>query len=92
LWFFYVGDQPSSFHIEILVGFDDDVVVFANVKFINYGFENINKNPVLTVEYFEIVDALQLQPVKSWDENCSKVGCIAVYCGKVRLIDNVVFN
>jgi len=54
--------------------------------------ETINKNVDLTVEYFEIVDDRHLQPVKSWDENCTKVGCIAVFCGKVRLIDNVVFN
>ena len=53
--------------------------------------ETINKNSFLTVEYFEIVDELQLQPVKSWEEECTKVGCIAVFCGKVRLIDNVVF-
>ena len=53
--------------------------------------ETINKNSFLTVEYFEIVDELQLQPVKSWNDKCTKVGCIAVFCGKVRLIDNVVF-
>jgi len=52
----------------------------------------VNKNPFLNVEYFEIVDDEQLQPVKSWDENSTKVGCIAVYCGKIRLIDNIVFN
>jgi pantoate--beta-alanine ligase len=57
----------------------------------NWVIETINKNQFLTVEYFEIVDELQLQPVKSWDEECTKVGCIAVFCGKVRLIDNVVF-
>lgn len=54
--------------------------------------ENINKNPYLTVEYFEIVEDIQLQPVNNWDEKNTKVGCVAVYCGKVRLIDNVVFN
>ncbi len=58
----------------------------------NWVIETINKNPFLTVEYFEIVDSRQLQPVKNWDENCTKVGCVAVFCGKVRLIDNVVFN
>ena len=52
----------------------------------------INKNPYLDVEYFEIVDDKQLQPVKSWKHKGTKVGCIAVFCGKIRLIDNVVFN
>ena len=54
--------------------------------------KTINKNPYLTVEYVEIVESRQLQPVKSWDENGDKVCCVAVFCGKVRLIDNVVFN
>lgn len=53
--------------------------------------ETINKNPFLDVEYFEIVDDEQLQPVKSWDEKSTKVGCVAVFCGKIRLIDNIVF-
>nr|WP_321354344.1 pantoate--beta-alanine ligase [uncultured Draconibacterium sp.] len=53
--------------------------------------ETINKNPFLDVEYFEIVDDAQLQPVKNWDEDSTKVGCVAVYCGKIRLIDNIVF-
>ncbi len=54
--------------------------------------ETINKNPFLTVEYFELVDDEQLQPVKNWAENNTKVGCVAAFCGKIRLIDNVVFN
>ena len=54
--------------------------------------QKINQNPLLDVEYFEIVDDERLQPVKNWNEQNTKVGCIAVFCGKVRLIDNVVFN
>ena len=54
--------------------------------------KNINKSPFLTVEYFEIVDDINLQPVKNWDEENTKVGCVAVFCGKVRLIDNIVLN
>jgi len=54
--------------------------------------ETINKNKYLTVEYVDIVDDFQLQPVKSWYEKAVKVCCVAVFCGKVRLIDNIVFN
>lgn len=53
--------------------------------------KTINKNPFLDVEYFEIVDDEQLQPVNNWDEKSIKVGCVAVFCGKIRLIDNIVF-
>ena len=54
--------------------------------------EEINKNPYLAVEYFEIVDDTSLMPVTSWDEANEKIGCITVQVGKVRLIDNVTFN
>jgi len=54
--------------------------------------QTINKNEYLIVEYVEIADDQQLQPVKSWDEKGGKVCCVAVFCGKVRLIDNIVFN
>jgi pantoate--beta-alanine ligase len=54
--------------------------------------ENINKSPFLNVEYFEIVESETLQPVTDWSSKGSITGCIAVYCGKVRLIDNIVLN
>lgn len=51
--------------------------------------DTINKNPFLNVEYFEIVDFETLQPVMSWNHDGRKIGCIAAYCGDVRLIDNI---
>jgi pantoate--beta-alanine ligase len=54
--------------------------------------QTINKNPYLAVEYVEIADEINLQSVRSWDEKGGKVCCVAVFCGKVRLIDNIVFN
>ncbi len=52
----------------------------------------INKNPFMEVEYFEIVDDTHLETVKSWSEPNTKVGCITVQVGEVRLIDNIIFN
>ena len=52
----------------------------------------INENKFLNTEYFEIVNETTLLPVKSWDEDGIKVGCIAVHCGKIRLIDNIEFG
>jgi len=46
----------------------------------------------LKVEYFEIVDGGTLQPIPEWDESDYVVGCIAVFCGDVRLIDNIVYH
>lgn len=51
----------------------------------------VNENEYLNTEYFEIVNDTTLLPVLSWDEPCKKVGCIAVHCGKIRLIDNIEF-
>lgn len=52
----------------------------------------INKNHYLNVEYVEIVDDTFLQPIKNWEEEKKKVACVAVFCGKIRLIDNLVLN
>ena len=54
--------------------------------------ESINAQPELDVEYYEIVDGRTLLPVAEWEENDSVVGCITVYCGKIRLIDNIRYK
>ena len=51
--------------------------------------EEINKNPLLKCIYFEVVDALSMQSVAEWTNDCNTQGCIAVQCGTVRLIDNI---
>jgi pantoate--beta-alanine ligase len=53
--------------------------------------DEINKNPYLSVEYFEIVDDTYLKQINSWDEDNVKVGCITVQVGNIRLIDNITF-
>jgi len=58
----------------------------------NWVTNRINKNEYLNTEYFEIVDSVSLLPVKNWNDPCRKVGCIAVHCGKIRLIDNIEFK
>ena len=52
----------------------------------------LNLNPFLEVEYFEIVDDIELKQINNWKEKKSKVGCIAVFCGTVRLIDNIYYS
>lgn len=54
--------------------------------------EKINKVPGLRVEYFDIVDGNSLLPVSSWDDSDYIIGCIAVFCGDVRLIDNIHYS
>ena len=46
----------------------------------------------LELEYYEIVDGNTLQPLTAWDDASYVVGCITVYCGKVRLIDNIRYK
>ncbi len=52
----------------------------------------ITASPGLELEYFEIVDGDTLQPVEDWGESPYIVGCITVFCGDVRLIDNIVYK
>jgi len=52
---------------------------------------NINNTPPLHVEYFEIIDSETLMPVTDWEQTEEPRGCIAVYCGRIRLIDNIKY-
>ena len=46
----------------------------------------------LELEYFEIVDGVTLQKISTWEDAPYVVGCITVYCGEVRLIDNIKYK
>ena len=52
----------------------------------------INTYPFMQVEYYEIVDALTMQPIDEWTDSTRPVGCITVFCGDVRLIDNIKYE
>ncbi|MDR1381434.1 MAG: pantoate--beta-alanine ligase [Tannerella sp.] len=53
--------------------------------------DTLNRTPPLRVEYYEIVDGKTLQPIGCWSETTDPVGCITVFCGEVRLIDNIKY-
>lgn len=53
--------------------------------------EKINAYPEMEVEYYEIVNADDMQPVRDWNDCRQAVGCITVYLGDVRLIDNIKY-
>lgn len=46
----------------------------------------------LETEYYEIVDGLTMQPIAEWSDTTLPVGCVTVYCGEVRLIDNITYR
>lgn len=52
----------------------------------------INAQPEMEVEYYEIVNAATMQPISNWEDAPVAVGCITVYCGEVRLIDNIKYT
>lgn len=45
----------------------------------------------LRTEYYQIVDAKTMQPIAAWADagELGAAGCVTVYCGDVRLIDNI---
>lgn len=49
----------------------------------------LNRHPLIEVEYFKIVDKENLQQVSEWSDTDTIIGCIAVQIGEVRLIDNI---
>lgn len=52
----------------------------------------LNAIEQLRVEYYEIVDADSLERVESWQDSPRIQGCITVFCGEVRLIDNIAYK
>ena len=54
--------------------------------------KEIDAVPGLDLEYYQIVDGNTLQPIEEWDDSEYIVGCIALFCGKIRLIDNIKYK
>lgn len=59
---------------------------------IDYVTGTLNADDTMRVEYFEIVDGNTLQRISDWADADYVVGCITVYCGEVRLIDNITYK
>ncbi len=51
--------------------------------------DTINAVEGLEVEYYEIVDQTTLLPTDTFNH---AIGCVTVYCGPVRLIDNIKYT
>ncbi len=66
--------------------------ILGPLQLTRYVINNINANENIEVEYFEIVDDNTLQPVQKWREAEHITGCIAVYAGGIRLIDNIKYK
>ena len=59
---------------------------------IDFVVNTINSDPDLRVEYYQIVDGDSLEAIKDWSETDYPVGCVTVFCGDVRLIDNIKYK
>lgn len=56
--------------------------------------DKINSYDDMEVEYYQIVNPVTMQPIADWSEapDGIAVGCITVYLGDVRLIDNIKYT
>lgn len=54
--------------------------------------EEIAKIDIFKLEYYEIVDGENLQPIRNLNDSDSVVGCITVWANNVRLIDNIRYK
>jgi pantoate--beta-alanine ligase len=58
----------------------------------DYVISEIDSDPNLKTEYFEIVLESDMIPLKKWPEKSPVIACIAVKAGHIRLIDNIKFS
>ena len=59
---------------------------------LNWVTATLNAYPEMEVEYYSICDGITLQPINDWEQSDYIVGCITVYCGDVREIDNITYK
>lgn len=52
---------------------------------------NVNALPQCEVEYYSIVNSITMADAPDWNSSDGVTGCITVYCGNVRLIDNIEY-
>lgn len=74
----------------------DSVAQSATEKSVDVLKDNVAKAIAavdgMELEYYEIVDARTLQPISSLNDANEAVGCITVWMGDVRLIDNIKYD
>lgn len=54
--------------------------------------ERFSDDAEFRMDYYSIVDGNTLQDVSDWNDSNYIVGCIAIYLGKIRLIDNIKYK
>jgi len=54
--------------------------------------EQFKDDTEFRMDYYSIVDGDTLQDVSDWNDSNYIVGCIAIYLGKIRLIDNIKYK
>ncbi len=84
--------ESAALISETLFGAQEKMDKMPVAELKQWVMDTINKDENLEIEYFDIVNSDTLQSVNSWDEKVNKTGCIAVHCGRIRLIDNVTFS
>ncbi len=78
----------SEIKNHLRVGISDNEIQ----KILNLHKDLINQTPNLKVDYLEVLNAKDLQPVKQIEKGMKIVIAIAVFVGKTRLIDNFVLE
>ncbi|MGB2764916.1 MAG: pantoate--beta-alanine ligase [Candidatus Aminicenantaceae bacterium] len=61
-----------------------------SVEIVNRMREMINSEPLVKIEYIEIVDMVKLNPIARMEKEA--LAALAAYIGKVRLIDNTILR
>ena len=86
-------DRILASHISEILSWAKDNYLQFSISDLKIEVEKMfSKYKGLDLEYFEIVDDESLKTVQIWESNRKIVACVAVFCGNVRLIDNIVFN
>lgn len=81
------GNVPWIYHV--LKEARNKVQTMTVPELKDWVVSEINKNSGLKTQYFEVVNSETLMPVENWNQTKDRTGCVAVFCGDIRLIDDI---
>ncbi|MDP4267283.1 MAG: pantoate--beta-alanine ligase [Bacteroidota bacterium] len=84
--------QKATFIHSTLRGAKQRKLMYSPLELRNWVINEFENDDLLSLEYFEIVEAETLKQISYWKNSIETIGCIAVKIGNVRLIDNIKFT
>jgi pantoate--beta-alanine ligase len=84
-------ERKAAGYIPIVMQEAREIVMMGGIKKAKSFVANeISKQPLLKLDYYEVCDPTTLEALSEYHPGAGSIALIAVYAGKIRLIDNLI--